>query len=71
MLQGDFTVDLSGLPTLDLRIPIPNEDPSAISVTPGAFADGSALIALQNGEQCSTQPCAHMQCHCRKCWCDE
>ena len=56
LLQGDFTLDTSGLPTLDLQIPVPNEDPSAIGVTPGAFADGSALIALQNGEQRSPQP---------------
>jgi hypothetical protein len=50
LLQGDFTLDTSGLPTLQLSIPIPNEQPSTISVTPGTFADGSALVALQDGE---------------------
>ncbi len=63
-------LDTSGLPTLDLQIPIANEYPSAISVTPGAFADGSALITLQNSEQHLSRPppmhappqqCLHLQ----------
>jgi hypothetical protein len=58
LVQGDFTLDTLGLPTLDLQIPVPNEESSVIAVTPGAFADGSALIAMQNGEECLPQSCA-------------
>lgn len=51
MLQGDFTLDsTSGLSTLDLSIPQPDgEAPSTIRITPGAFADGGAMVQLADG----------------------
>lgn len=46
--SGDFTLDsTSGLSTLDLSIPQPDgEAPSTIRITPGAFADGGAMVQL-------------------------
>lgn len=68
LLQGDFTLNGSGLTTLTLEIPQPGEDPSTIRVTPGVFADGSAMVQLVDGEV-SHELYIDMQLHmCAACW---